>query len=299
MYDLIIIGSGPAGMTAAIYAARYKLNTLIISEDIGGLMNESHLVENWPGVESISGKELAHNFRKHVEAYHIPIIEEEVISIKKNKEFLVGTKNKNYEAKSIILALGTKRRKLNVPGEEKYAGRGVSYCFTCDAPIFRNKTVAMIGGGDSAAKGSLLLSEYAKKVYLIVRSEFKAEELTIDQIKRTKNIEIIMKANVKEILGDKVVRKIKLDIGKEIDVDGVFIEIGHIPSTTLAKEIGVKLNSHEEIIVDDEMKTNVEGVFAAGDITDKSAVLRQIVTAAAQGAIAALAAYKHIKNIKK
>ncbi|MFC1728603.1 NAD(P)/FAD-dependent oxidoreductase [Nanoarchaeota archaeon] len=296
VYDLIIIGAGAAGMSAAIYAARYKINVAIISTDVGGLSNEAHLVENWPGVISKSGLELMGDFKKHVEQYDVPIIEEEVTSIKKDVTFTVQTKKNEYQSKTIIFALGTKRRKLNVPGEEDFAGKGVSYCFTCDGPLFKDKTVAMVGGGDAAGTGALMLAEYAKKVYLIVRSDLKAEPVTIDNIKKNPKIEIILNSTINEILGEALVNKIKLNDGKELDVDGVFIEVGHIPSTTLAKEVGVELSNHNEIKVNDEMKTNVEGLFSAGDITDKSAVLRQIVTAAAQGAIASLSVFKYLKQ---
>ena len=153
-----------------------------------------------------------------------------------------------------------------------------------------------MGGGNSALKSAMLLSEYAKKVYLIVRSDLKAEPVTIDNIKKNPKIEIILNSTINEILGEALVNKIKLNDGKELDVDGVFIEVGHIPSTTLAKEVGVELSNHNEIKVNDEMKTNVEGLFSAGDITDKSAVLRQIVTAAAQGAIASLSVFKYLKQ---
>jgi thioredoxin reductase (NADPH) len=294
MYDLVIIGAGAAGMAAAIYAARYKLNTAIISKDVGGLTNEAYLVETWPGILSKTGIDLMQDFKKHVEKFDVPIISEEVKEIEKG--FKIKTDKNQYETKAIIFAQGTKRRTLDVPGEEEFKGKGVSHCFTCDGPLFKDKIVAIAGGGDAAGTGALMLAEHAKKVYMLARSTLKAEPLTIEQINKNEKIELMEHTSITEILGDAMVNKIKLNNGKEIELDGVFVEVGHIPLSDLAKNLGVELNDNNEIKVNDNMETNVEGVFAAGDITDKSAVLRQLVVAAAQGAIAAQSVFKQCEK---
>lgn len=296
MYDLIIIGAGAAGMTAAIYAARYKLNVAIISKDVGGLTNEAYIVENWPGVLEKTGIELMQDFKKHVDKFNVPIITEEIKEIKKGETFKLKTAKNEYETKSIIFAQGTKRKKLNVSGEEEFEGKGVSYCFTCDGPLFKDKIVAIVGGGDAAGTGALMLAEHAKKVYMIVRSTLKAEPVTKEQIENNEKIEVLENTSITEILGETVLKKANLNTGKELELNGIFVEIGHIPLSDLAKQMDVELNDHNEIKVNDKMETNVEGAFAAGDVTDKSAVLRQIVTAAAEGAIAALASFKYSKR---
>ena len=169
MYDLIIIGTGPAGLTAAIYAIRYRLNILVIGQDIGGLMNQASKVDNYPGFYNISGIELMNKFKEHCDYLKIKIIQDEVKDIKKDKDFIVTINKESYEAKSLILTLGTQRRKLNIPGEDKFLGKGVSYCATCDAPMFKDKIVGVVGGNDSAATSALLLAKYAKKDYIIYR----------------------------------------------------------------------------------------------------------------------------------
>lgn len=294
IYDTIILGAGPAGMTAAIYAARYKLKTLVISKDVGGIANLAYKVENWPGIVSISGTELMQNFKKHVQSLGIEIVEDEVGKI--IKKFEIVTKgNKRFKAKTLIFAFGTVRRKLNVPGEDEFIGRGVSYCTVCDAPMFRNKTVCVVGGSNSAAMAALLLSEYAKKVYLIYRkAQLRADPMLVERVKKNPKIEVIYNAKISEIIGKKFVEKIVLEDGKEMPMEGIFIEAGGIPSTDLAKELGVNLNENNSIIVDDKMQTNVPGVFAAGDITNTP--LDQIVTACSDGAKAASSAFHYLKK---
>jgi len=293
-YDVIIIGAGPAGMTAAIYAARYKLKTMIISKDVGGVANYAHKVENWPGIVSITGTELMQNFKKHVEALGVKILNEEVDKIK-NKFEIVTSENKTFKSKTLIIALGTIRRKLNIPGESEFAGKGISYCTTCDAPFFKDKTVCVVGGKNSAVMSALLLSEYAKKVCIIYRQDkLNATPALVEQAEKNKKIEVLFNAEVAEIHGDKFVEKIKLKDGKEMDMQGVFIQIGGIPSTVLIKQINVKLDEHDYIIVDPSMKTNVEGVYAAGDITNTS--LRQVITACGDGAKAAYSAFHYLKG---
>lgn len=293
-YDIIIIGAGPAGMTAAIYAARYKLKTLVISKDIGGVANLAHKVENWPGITGIPGTELMKNFKKHVESLGVKIVLEEVDKLN-NKFEVVTSSGKKFKSKTLILTLGTIRRKLNIPGEDVFIGKGISYCPTCDSAFFKGKTVCIVGGRNSAVMAALLLIEYAKKVYIIYRKgKLRADPVLIERVEKSPKVEMVYNAEVAKVLGKKFVEKIVLKDGKEIKMDGVFIEIGGIPSTDLAKQIKVKLDERKSIIVDNEMRTNVPGVFAAGDITNTP--LAQIVTACGDGAKAAYSAFHYLKK---
>lgn len=287
MIDLIIIGAGPAGLTVALYAERYGLNTLILSEDIGGTANTAPLIENWPSISSITGLELMKKFKEHIQP---KINLEKVISITKNKNFIIQTNKAQYESKTIIIATGTQRKKILAKNSEKFEGKGISYCTTCDAPLFKNKTVAILGGANSALESAVLLQKYAKKVYIIYRkSELRADKELINKLKNT---EVIYNRNVIEFKGDKFLSSIILDNKREIKLDGVFIEFGGMPLIELIKD----LNSDENgfIVVNSKKETNISGLFAAGDVTNTP--LKQIVTACADGAIAALSAYNYCKN---
>lgn len=293
-YDTIIIGAGPAGMTAAIYAARYQLKTLVVSKEVGGVANLAHKIENWPGITSITGTDLMQTFRKHVESLGVKIIQDEVFKLAKGFEVATSS-GKKFRSKTLILALGTVRRKLNVSGEDEFIGKGVSYCATCDGPMFKNKTVCVVGGSNSAAMSALLLAEYAKKVYIIYRKEaLRADPILIGRIEKNKKIEALYNSEIDKIIGTKFVEKIVLKDGKEMPMEGVFIEVGGIPSTDLAKELGVKLDEHNSIVVDANMNTNIQGVFAAGDITNT--FLDQVVTACGDGAKAAYSAFQYLKK---
>ena len=297
MLDLIIVGGGAAGLAAGIYAARYKLDSIMISKP-GGAALDAPWVENYPGFESISGMELISKFEKQVKGLGVDIVDEEVRTIaKKGKTFVVKTKNKKYESKTLILSLGREKNKLNVKGESDFAGRGVSHCATCDAPMFTDKVVGVVGGANSAAKSSLLLAEHAAKVYIIYRRDkLRAEPITVEKIKKNKKIEVIYKANVKEIKGENMIKKVILDNGKELELDGLFVEIGSTPSTNFLKDLKISLNKNGYIKVDCEQKTNVKGVFAAGDVTVGGCNrIRQIITSAAEGVLAATAAYEHLR----
>jgi thioredoxin reductase (NADPH) len=299
VYDLIIVGAGPAGMTAGIYAARYKLDSMIIGPDIGGTANLPHDVENWPGFKG-PGAELMQKFKEHVESFKVPMLTDNVKSIRKDKDnFSIITDKITYRSKTVLLATGTKHRKLDVPGEEKYFGKGVSYCATCDCHFFKDKVVSVVGGADAAAMAAQILSQHAKKVYIIYRKEhMRAEPARVEELEHDPKVEFIYKANVTEIIGDTLMKKVKLDTGKELALDGLFIEIGGIPLTAIAKELGIKMAEDGKIIVDAGMATNVVGVFAAGDITTGSNRFNQIVTAAAEGAIAALSAFTFTRKNK-
>lgn len=303
MYDLIIIGSGPAGYSAAIYAARYKLNTIIVGAVAGGTMAEAHLVENWPGINSITGVELTKNFKEHVEYFNIEIEEGHVAEIVKNDNgFIVKMEGgKEFESKAVIIAAGTKKRKLDVLGEQELKGKGVSYCATCDAFFFKNKTVAVIGGSDSAGTAALLLADHADRVYIIYHREpLRCEDITFERIKNNGKIEIIYNTSITKINGEQKVESVELSREfngeRNLKVDGVFIEIGATPSADLAKNLGIELDKLERIKINPDCSTNIDGVFAAGDVTVGLYDLKQIITAAASGAIAATSANKFVKT---
>ena len=294
-YDLVILGGGPAGMTAAIYAGRYNLKVALISNNFGGTANLAGEVENWPGAIS-SGVEIMKSIKEQAEKFGAEMKTLNVNSVKKDGEFFViQNDGEEIKAKSLIVAFGTQHRKLGVPGEGEFLGKGVTYCATCDGNFFRNKTVAVVGGGRSATKAALYLSEICEKVYLIHRrNNLRCEPIECQRIENKENIELIYDANVKEIIGENVVKKIKVlqnDAEREIDVNGVFIEIGANPSTETLSELGLELENGY-IKTDKETKTNVEGVFAAGDITNNN--VKQMINAAGEGAVAAINVYDYL-----
>lgn len=298
MYDSIIIGGGPAGLTAAIYAARYGLKVAVLAKDFGQI-SKSPIVENYPGTESTTGMDLIMRFRKHLEKFKIPMKTQTVLRVeKKPLGFNVVTDKETYETKTILLATGTYSRKLGI-GEEKYIGKGVSYCTTCDAPFYKKKTVAVIGGSNAAVTAAIHLSNFAKKVILLYRkAELRAEAALIDSVKKRENVEIATEVNVIELVGKTSLTSIKLDSKKELKIDGLFIEIGYILSNHIAIELGLKLDDDGHIKVDQTQMTSMQGVFAAGDLTTASNKLKQIITAAAEGAIAANSIFKYLNNAK-
>jgi thioredoxin reductase (NADPH) len=305
MYDLIIIGAGPAGFGASIYASRYKINHLVIGKELGGQIVKTSRIENWPGVESISGPELVGKFSEQAKKLGAEIIQDEVRKLTKSDgifevEELNGTK---YQAKNIILALGMKPRKLDVPGEDEFVGRGVSYCAICDAMFFRGKEVAVVGGGDSAAKAAIHLGEFASKIHVFYpKGKLIMEPSLQDAIKQNDKIVLVPCSGVAEIKGNGKVSGIICNEGegecvgcKETSVSGVFIEIGSVPGIEVAKQIGVEADEDGYIIVKSDQSTNIEGVFAAGDVTTGSNKFRQLITSVSEGAIAASSVYQRIK----
>ena len=304
IYDLIIIGQGPAGLSAAIYGARYNLKTLVLGSVLAGNMGEAWKVENYPGFEKISGLELADKMKKQAEKLGAEIKNEEIVKIKKekgkrkndNQKFIIITRNnKTYQSRSLILASGTQHRKLNVKGEEKFHGKGVAYCATCDGAFFKNKKVVVVGGGDSAIKSVLLLSKYASKVYLLVRGDkLSGEPQNRKTISGNPKIEIIYNISVSEILGDNKVASILLSSGKKLETDGIFIEIGAVPASALTSELKVKTDNKGFIVVDTYGKTSAPFIYAAGDITNTYSSFKQILIAASQGAVAAHSAYEDL-----
>jgi thioredoxin reductase (NADPH) len=299
VYDLIIIGAGPAGLGSSIYASRYKLDHIVIGNEIGGQVVEASGIENWAGEISIPGKSLVEKFQKHAEHLGAKIIQSDVSRVIKNgQNFEVVSGNEKHLTKSIILALGMKPRKMNVPGEDKFLGKGVSYCATCDAMFFRRRDVAVVGGGDAAATAAIHLTEFANKVTLIYRDTYNFEPAWEEKILNNPKIEMICCSNVTEIKGDQKVTGIVYDTAegkKELSVQGVFIEVGTTPGVMIAQSLGVNLDEQSYIIVDQTQATNVENVFAAGDVTTGSNKFRQIITAVAEGAVAAGSVYRKLK----
>lgn len=305
-YDFIVIGTGCAGYSAAVYAARFNMKTLVIGKEKGGLLIKTHLVENYPPLGSVSGPDMMDMFEAHVKLFDVPVVIDEVTDVQgKGPCFKVVTKkNGELVGKTVLFATGTKHRKLGVPGEDEFANRGVSYCATCDAAFFKGKVVCVVGGSDSAAKEALLLAEHCKKVYIIYRGDQIRPEpvngLIVDERVKEGKIEIVNKTNVVKINGSKFVESVVLDNphkgSTELRLEGVFIEIGGDPQSDLAEKLGVKLNDHKEIVIDREAKTNVEGIYAAGDVCNTR--FKQAITGAAEGVFAAFSAYNYIGGKK-
>lgn len=289
MFDVIIIGAGPAGLTAGIFSSRAGLKTLILEKlGIGGQVAISHDIANYPAFNSISGFDLADKMAKQAELNGAKILFENVIGLKKiNNSFEIRTNNKTFSAKKVILACGNRARKLGLKNEVELIGHGVSYCASCDGGFFKSRPVAVIGGGDSAVEYVQYLTRLSSKVYLINRSDkFRAGERKINEIKKLKNVEIITNAQIKELKGKESLEEISLDIigkNKNLKVDGLFVAIGHEPDLSFL-EMEVDRDSLGYIIVDNNMRTNVKNLFAAGDIVSKE--FKQVITACADGAIA-------------
>jgi thioredoxin reductase (NADPH) len=296
-YDVVIVGGGAAGLTAAIYASRYGLKTLVFSDSFGGTITYAHKVCNYPGFTEISGMEWSERVLEQVQSLDVEVIFEKVMAIdKKEKVFIVNSDQRTVKAKKIILAIGRSRKKLGVDREEELTGKGISYCATCDGGFYKGKVVGVVGGSDAAVTSALLLADIATKVYLIYRKEeLRAEKAWVDLAKAKQNIEILYKAEVAELLGQEKLEGIKLNTGKELKIDGLFIEIGSVPNTELLSKLNVSLDENKFIIVNKEQKTNIAGIFAAGDATNASD-LKQVITSASQGAIAAYHCYLDIKE---
>jgi len=292
VFDLVIIGGGPAALTAGIYAARKKLKTIILAKDIGGQSLLAEIIENYPGIEKISGKELIEKMRIQNEKYGVEIKEGiEVGAIRKQgKNFLINS----IETKSIIIATGKNPARLNIPGEKEFAGKGVSFCSTCDAPLFEGKTVAVIGSGNSGLCSARDLLKYASKVYVLdFAPKVMGDEWIVEELKKSGRVEFFTGVEIKEIKGSKFVEGIVYD-SKELAVDGVFINIGWTPAVEFLKGF-VGLNKEGEIIIDSKTnETSVKGVFGAGDVTDVK--YKQCVIAAAEGVKAALSAYNYLTS---
>ncbi|MFX0044789.1 MAG: NAD(P)/FAD-dependent oxidoreductase [Candidatus Hermodarchaeota archaeon] len=304
-WELAVVGGGPAGMTAAIYAARYGLKTILLeSRVLGGAQATSPGIENYPGYSYITGIELAEKMKQQVKKSGATIKEiTEVRSVERddNGSFLLDTRRGVYNAQAIVWATGGGHKKLNVPGEDELTGRGVSYCATCDGPLFRNKKLAVVGGGNTAVTEALYLAELTDEICLIHRRDRLRAEHIIQQMLFDTHVEIHWDYVVKEFRGDQllneiVVENVKSGEQKVIEVEGAFVALGSDPESKLLKPLDVAMNPQGEVYTDGEQKTNVEGLFAAGDVVES---LKQIVVAAGQGAIAADSAYKYIRDVKR
>jgi thioredoxin reductase (NADPH) len=306
MLDLIIIGAGPAGLAASIYASRFNLKHIVIGETPGGTINWAHQVDNYPGLPGLTGLELGKRFLDHAEKQGGQIINDNVFELSRQGQgFTVNTSKKSYQTKALVIATGTERRKLNIPGEKELVGKGVSYCPTCDAPFYKDKTVVIVGGADAACSGAIHLAHFAKKVYLIYRkSSLRAEPFWVKEIKQNPKIETIYGRNLVKILADDNGRVAAVELDKpysdsrQIDCQGVFIEIGGTPLTSLAAKIGVKLETDGHIKTNNNMETNVRNVFCVGDINSTFKEFKQVISAAAEGAIAAQGVYQNLNRGK-
>ncbi len=337
-YDLIIIGAGPAGLATSIYASRYKINHLVIGRMFDSSLFEAYLVENYPGFKKIKGADLIQKFYDQAKNFGAEIISEETVDItqthpcpssrkdetqqegnnsnssqEENNPSLTSPKreiinfkittglNKIFESRFILLALGTKQRKLNIPGEKEFLGKGVSYCAVRDAAFFKNKKIAVIGGGDSAAMAALLLSEHAAEVFLIYRKrELRCEPVKKERIEKNPKIKMIYETNITKIGGHYKVEFVKLDKeyknNLKLETDGVFIEAGSAPPGTLIRNMGIETDRGGYVIINEKGETSVKGFYAAGDVTTGSNSLRQVVTAVSEGAIAAASIYGELKK---
>lgn len=304
MYDLIIIGAGPAGLTASIYASRYGLKHAIVGTVIGGTALEACEVCNFPTEIKIKGYEISQKMQLHAEILlGKKIIPDTVVSVKEERKifYIQLLSGKLLKTKTILLATGTNRRHLNVPGEKEFLGKGVSYCAACDAMFFKNKTVAVIGGSDSATTAAITLSQICKQVFLIYRKkELRGETAWIEAVKKTSNITVIYQTNVTEIKGSASVDFLLLDKpfqkSNQLKVNGVFIEIGSVPNTTLLANLNVKTDSNSYIVVNNQQQTSHKGIWAAGDCTTASDTFKQIITACAEGTIAVFNIFKALKK---
>ncbi|RME54868.1 thioredoxin-disulfide reductase [Candidatus Woesearchaeota archaeon] len=301
MYDVIIIGGGVTGFAAALYSGRFKLKTLVLTGELkGGLITWAKDVQNYPGFENVSGIELAKKIEDHARRYDVDVKLEIVQELNKQGSiFTVKTAEGVYESKTVIFATGTKVRTLKAPGEDKLKNKGVHYCALCDAFAYNGKTVAVIGGSDSAVIESLILKDVAKKVYIIYRKDkLRAEPINVEKVNKLDNVEVITNTNVLEFIGEEKLEKVKLDNpykGDEfLKLDGVFVAIGHEPQSELVKPLGVKLDEKGYVEVDKDSKTNVEGLFAAGDVTNRK--FKQAITGVAEGVTAAYWAFNYIQK---
>lgn len=307
MYDLIIIGGGPAGCAAAVYAGRKKLKTLLITESFGGQSLVSGSIENWIGTKSLSGYELAQNLEAHVREQEdveikMPERAQELKEIEGGFEVTSDLKN-TYQAKALLIVSGGRRKRLNVPGEDKFEGKGVVYCSTCDAPLFRNKTVAVIGSGNSALEGVEDLLSYASKIYLLIRGDgVKGDPLTFEKIKNSDKVEIILNAESKEVTGATIVEGLKYidrtsQEEKTLSLQGVFVEIGSIPNSDFAKGF-VDMNERDQIIMNHRSgETSRKGVFTAGAVSDQ--LYDQNNISVGDAIKATLSAYQYLQKMKK
>lgn len=301
MFDIIIIGAGPAGLTSAIYSKQASKNVLVLEkETYGGQILSADKIKNYPGFTEITGFEFSTNLYNQVKNLGVEIKYEEVIKIKNHDNFKEVLTNKDsYKCKCIVIATGAKNRMLNLNNEKKFIGKGISYCPTCDGMFFKDKNVAILGGGNTAISSAIYLSDIANKVYFIYRQKnFKDDSLNLDEVKNKDNIKVILNSNVTELLGEDKLEKIKVkenDSNKELilDTDGLFIAIGHVPVSSICENL-IDINDKGYIVSNEECVTNIDGIFVAGDVRTKN--VRQLTTACSDGTIAAVNAIKYLNK---
>ncbi len=299
LYDLVIVGAGPAGMTAAVYAARKRMHFLMITMDIGGQASLSWEIDNYLGYQFITGPELVQKFKEHLQQFDVELREgEKATAVEKPGDtVLIKTDKGEYSAATVIVASGRRRKKLEVEGEDEFANKGVSYCATCDAPLFADMDVAVIGGGNSALDATLQLIKIAKRIYILEATpQLTADRIMIQKAKESGKVLTYTGAKIKRIYGDRFVQGIEIEKGNKAEslrVGGIFIEIGSIPTSDLAR--GVTKNERGEIVVNCSCETNIPGVFAAGDVTNVPA--KQIIVACGEGAKAAIMAFDYVNRL--
>ncbi len=302
-YDVIIIGCGPAGITAGIFCARYGLKTLIIEKGMpGGKLNLISEIDNYPGFPEISGQELSNRMLEHLKKFNVDITyPDEVVDLKIGNDIkkVITRSGKEYETYAIIITTGAEKKKAKIKGEDKFLGRGVSYCATCDGFFFKNKNVAVIGNKQEAAKEALFLSNIASKVYIIPNGSIEMPSSDMEKLIKLENVEIIENSYLEEILGENVVKGIKIRVGNEtrvIQVNGVFIALGSVPIVDVFKKSGIRVDEKGCIVVDSKQRTNVQGIFAAGDCTCRGF---QVIVACGDAAVAAMEANLYVKKVKR
>jgi len=306
-YDLIVIGTGAAGLSAGVYAGRYNMKTLVVGKEFGGETAKAGSIENWPGDISVDGYELMSRMKKHAEHVGAKVIDGEVKKVEKDGDcFNVTIDDTTYHAGSIVLGLGSERRRLGLPNEKELTGKGVHFCVTCDGPIYSGRTIALVGGGDAAVKGVNLIAEYVEKIFLLVRGkEFRAEPINVTEMKKLGDkVEVLYETEVKEIvpnekgLFEKVILTKEYNGSTDLNVDGLFIEVGAVPNTDIVEPLHLKHDATKYLEVDSMMRTSEPGVYAAGDIVNHFEHFKQDITASAMGAVAATSAYGYYKEHK-
>ena len=299
MHELVVVGAGPAGITASIYAARKRMEFLVVTRDIGGRTMLSSGIENYTGYQYISGAELAKKFEEHMKEFDIQVKFDEVREVVPSEGGFRVIGSEGYLGKTVIIATGARPRMLNIPGEREFLNRGVTYCATCDAPLFSGRDVAVIGGGNSGLDATLQLTRIANRIYLIERgNRLMGDESMVEKVRDSGNVRIMTGTEVLEIMGNRFVSGIRVRRGSStetLEVHGVFIEIGYVPNSEMVRGL-VRLNELGEIVVDQRCRTSVGGIFAAGDVT--SVPQKQIIVAAGEGAKAALGAYEYLQTGK-
>jgi thioredoxin reductase (NADPH) len=302
-YDLAIVGAGPAGLSASVYASRYGIKNIVIGSVAGGLVTETHEIGNWLGTKKISGFEFSQKALEHAKSLGAETRQNNIDRMEKDGDEVVLFLNNGERIKSdaVLLAMGTRHRHLGISGEKEFSGKGVSYCATCDGFFYREKIVAVVGGSDSATSAALHLASIAEKVFLIYRKDkLRAEDFWVQSVLKNKKIEVLYNTNIKEIKGNEKVEEIILDNPFEnsdvLKIDGVFVEIGLEPNVNLVENLNIDLDEDGHIKIESDGRTTEKGIWAAGDITTGSNKFKQIVTAAAEGAIAASSISKYLKK---